>query len=58
MLTKWPLYVDQLKDSMQNILLDTGATQTLERRELVDTNSFTEEYKVARGFNGSGSLSS
>ena len=37
--------------SCKNILLDTGATQTVVRRELVDPNSFTGEKKVARSFN-------
>ena len=38
--------------SCKNILLDTGATQTVVKRELVDPHYFTGEHKVARSFNG------
>ena len=38
--------------SFKNILLDTGATQTVIKRELVDPHYFTGEHKVARSFNG------
>ena len=37
--------------SCKNLLLDTGATQTVVRRELVDPNSITGEHKVTRNFN-------
>ena len=38
--------------SCKNILLDTGATQTVVKRELVDPHYFTGEHKVARSVNG------
>ena len=40
------------EQSCKNILLDSGATQTVVRREMVDPNSFTGEHNIARSFNG------
>ena len=39
-------------NSCKNILLGTGAAQTVVKRELVDPHYFTGEHKVARSFNG------